>query len=60
MKKCNNSPFSDGNHKHVVNEDLQIIKNNVLRKNFIKRPKYGQLRPIKLEIAKCFVGRCLI
>ena len=38
--KCNNSPFADRHHKHIVTGDLRIIRNNVLRKLFIKGPKY--------------------
>ena len=34
--KCNNSPFADRYHKHIVTGDLRIIKNNDLRKRFIK------------------------
>ena len=34
--KCNNSPFVDRYHKHIVTGDLRIIKNNDLRKLFIK------------------------
>ena len=37
--KCNNSPLVDRYHKHIVTDDLRIIKNNALRKRFIKRPK---------------------
>ena len=36
--KCNNSPFVDKYHKHIVIGDLRIIKNNALRKRFIKGP----------------------
>ena len=39
-RKCNNSPFADRYHKLIVTGDLQIIKNNTLRKIFIKGPKY--------------------
>lgn len=41
MQKYNNSPFSDRNHKHVIHEGLQIIKDNIFRKHFIERPNYG-------------------
>ena len=37
--KCNNSPFSDRHYKYIVTGNLRIIKNNVLRKLFIKGPK---------------------
>ena len=36
--------------------DLQIIRNNVLRKLFIKRPKYREVRPINLKKVK----RCIL
>ena len=29
--RCNNSPFVNKYHKHIVTGDLQIIKNNPLR-----------------------------
>ena len=54
--KCNNSPFVDKYHKHMVTGDLRIIKNNALRKLFIKGPKYREVRPINLEKAK----RCIL
>ena len=50
--KWNNSPFIDRYHKHIVTGDLRIIRNNVLRKRFIKGPKYRKVRPISLEKAK--------
>ena len=50
--KCNNSPFADRHHKHIVTGDLRIIRNNVLRKHFIKGPKYREVRPINLQKAK--------
>ena len=54
--KCNNSPFADRYHKHIVTGDLRINKNNALRKLFIKGPKYKEVRPINLEKAK----RCIL
>ena len=54
--KCNNSPFVDKYQKHIVTGDLRIIKNNTLRKLFIKGPKYKEVRPINLEKAK----RCIL
>ena len=48
-------PFVDKYHKHIVTGDLRIIKNNALRKLFIKRPKYREVRPINLEKAKCCI-----
>ena len=54
--KCNDSPFVDKYHKHIVTGDLRIIKNNTLRKLFIKGPKYGEVRPVNREKAK----RCIL
>ena len=54
--KCNNSPFADRHHKHIVTGDLRIIRNNVLRKIFIKGPRYREVRPTNLEKAK----RCIL
>ena len=48
--KCNNSPFGDRHHRHIVTGNLQIIR-NVLRKLSIKGPKYREIRPINLEKA---------
>ena len=53
--KCNNSPFVDRHHKPIVTGDLRNIRNNVLRKLFIKGPKYREVRPTNLEKAK----RCI-
>ena len=54
--KFNNSPSVDKYHKHIATGDLRIIKNNALRKFFIKGPKYREVRPINLEKAK----RCIL
>ena len=54
--KCTNSPFADRNHKHIVTGDLRIIRNNVLRKLFIKGPKYRKVKLINLEKAE----RCIL
>ena len=54
--KCNNSPFVDKYHKHIVTGDLRIITNNALRKLFIKGTKYREVRLINLEIA----NRCML
>ena len=54
--KCDNSPFVDKYRKHIVTGDLRIIKNNALRKPFIKGPKHREVRTINLEKAK----RCIL
>ena len=54
--KCTNSPFADRNHKHIVTGDLRIIRNNVLRKLFIKGSKYRKVKLINLEKAE----RCIL
>ena len=38
--KCNNYSFVDRHHKYIGTWYLQIIKNDILGKLFIKRPKY--------------------
>ena len=38
-----------------MTRDLRIIRNNVLRKHFIKGPKYREVRPANLEKAKCCI-----
>ena len=53
--KFNNSTFHDQHHKHILTDNHRIIKNNVLRKCFIKEPKYREVRPINLEKTKCFI-----
>ena len=47
--KCNSFLFADRHHKHIVTGDLQVFRNNVLRKNFIKGPKFREVRPKNLE-----------
>ena len=40
---CSNYSFTDRYHKHIVTGDLRIFKNNVMRKLFIKGPKYKKV-----------------
>ena len=54
--KCNNSPFANRYHKYIVTGHLRIIRNNGLRKLFIKGPKHREVRSINLEKAK----RCIL
>ena len=49
--KCNNSPFADRHYKHIVTGDLRIIRNNVLRKLFIKELFIKEGRSVNLEKA---------
>ena len=53
--KSNNSPFADRHYKHIVTGDLGIIRNNSLRKIFIKRPKYRKVRPSFEEKTKIYI-----
>ena len=48
---CNNSPFKDPDHGHIVTGDLRIVQNNKLRKLLCKGPKYREPVPINWE--KC-------
>ena len=40
--QCNDSPFSDRDHRHIMTGNLKIIQNNKLRKLFTKGPKYRE------------------
>ena len=50
--ECNNSPFADKHHKHIVTGDLRLISNSTLRKLLSKGPKYRESKPINLDKAK--------
>ena len=39
---CENSPFKDSHHGHIVTGDLRLIGNSKLRKLFSKGPKYRE------------------
>ena len=51
--KWNNPPVTDKHLKNKVAGDLQIIRNNIVRKNLIIGPKYREVRHINLENIKC-------
>ena len=53
--KCNNSPFVDMHHIHIVTGDLGIIK-NVLRKIFIKSYK---LEGLDNCVSRCCSKNCI-
>ena len=53
--QCQDSPFSDKHHKHIVTGDLRLINNHTLRKIFSKGPKYRESRTIDLHKAKTCV-----
>ena len=50
--KCNNSLFDKRHHKYIATGNLRIIRNNVLKKLFIERPKNIEVMPIILEKTK--------
>ena len=69
---CDNSPFVDTHHRHIVTGNLKIIRNNKLRKLLTKGPKYRECNNINWDkardciysgiqdyIAKCGVQRML-
>ena len=43
---CENSPYRDPYHGHVITEKLGIVENNHLRKLFKKGPKYREPKKI--------------
>ena len=48
---CSDSPFIDDHHKHVLTGDLRIVKNDKLRKLFMKGPNFREPKPINFN--KC-------
>ena len=52
---CENSPYRDPYHGHVITGNLAIIKNNKLRKIFTKGPKYREPRKIDFLKAKACI-----
>ena len=64
--KCNNCHFADRHKKDIVKSDRRIIRDNALKKLFIKGPKYREGRHMNLEKAKsytlglhnCFLSWC--
>ena len=46
---CENSPFVDANHGHIVTGDLRIIENSVLRKLLCKGPNYREPQAVNLK-----------
>ena len=50
--ECENSPFSDKNHKHIITGDLRLVSNNTLRKIFSRGPKFREHKAIDLSKAK--------
>ena len=49
---CNNSPFKDPYHNHIVSGDLKIVTNNQLRKLLSKGPKFREPKPLNWSKAK--------
>ena len=48
---CQNSPFVDRDHGHIITGDLRFIENQHLRKLISKGPNYREPHPINLK--KC-------
>ena len=57
--KCNNSPFADRHHTHILAGHLRTIGNKFLRNLFIKIPKYKLARPINAEKPNCCILKVL-
>ena len=58
--KCNESPFCDPHHKHIVTGDLRIIDNRKLRKLLSKGPNYRENKFINFTKCKNAVEIALI
>ena len=50
--KCENSPFADPHHQHIITGDLRIIHNGKLRKLLSKGPKFREKVGIDFHKAK--------
>ena len=53
---CNDSPFKDNHHGHIISGDLRIVENNKLRKLLTKGPKFRESEPI----CWCSVKECVL
>ena len=49
---CEDSPYKDSEHGHIVTGDLRIVRNNKLRKLITKGPKYREPSSISWDKAK--------
>ncbi len=52
--ECQNSPFIDQHHGHIMTGDLSFIKNNHLRKLISKGPNYREPKNINWNKCKVF------
>lgn len=57
--KCNSSAFAYRHHKHIVTDDLRIIKKVFLENFYFYFTKYWEARPKNLEKLKCYKLECL-
>ena len=49
---CENSPFKDDYHGHIISGDLRIIHNNKLRKLMTKGPKFRESKELNFDVAR--------
>ena len=49
---CENSPFKDDYHDHIITGDLRIIENNKLRKLMTKGPKFRENKDLDFDTAR--------
>ena len=50
--QCQNSPYIDSNHGHIVTGDLRFVENSVLRKLLCKGPNYREPQSINLKYCR--------
>ena len=50
--RCENSPFTDKHHHHIVSGDLRLIENNLLRKLFSRGPKYREKKFVNWNLTE--------
>ena len=46
---CENSPFKDAHHGHIVTGNLDIVSDSHLKKLFLKGPKYREPKSLDWE-----------
>ena len=55
---CENSPFLDKDHDHILTSNLQIVGNNELWKMLSKCPKFRYPKLLIFNSAKNYIIKC--
>ena len=52
---CENSPFSDAHHGHIITGNLDIVADPNLKKLFLKGPKFREPKPFDWVMARASI-----